>query len=68
MKNYKLVKSIVHDENGKEHVTYGVTNPDAKVTYTDVFSNKNEAEELVKKCNELDLSPMHLYDVIQDKL
>ena len=34
----------------------------------DVFLDKNEAERFVKVCNDLNLAPIHLHDVIEDAI
>ena len=34
----------------------------------DISSNKNAIKDLVDLCNRLELSPIHLYDVIEDFL
>ncbi len=35
---------------------------------SDVSDKKHEMEELVRLCNSMDLSPIHLYDVVEDFL
>lgn len=56
------------DEYGKSRTVYGIELPDVNISIKDVFCKKEEAETFIEKCNRLDLSPIHLYDVIDDSL
>ena len=68
MNPYKLRCDTILDENGISHTVYGIDCPYAHISIKDVFCIKSEAEEFINKCNTLDLSPLHLQDVIQDLL
>ncbi len=35
---------------------------------SDIFLSRDKAEDLVQKCNRLNLSPLHIKDVIEDLL
>ena len=68
MNPYQLRSDTVLDEDGKRHTTYGIEYRPANVSVKDVFLDKEKAAAFVAKCNALDLSPIHLYDVIEDAL
>lgn len=63
---YRLNRSVVYDENGKKHNTYGISYKEREVK--DISTDKHKIEKLVNLCNELELSPIHLDDVIEDFL
>lgn len=41
---------------------------EAICTVHDVFLNESRAREFAEQCNELGLSPVHIYDVVQDAI
>lgn len=63
---YKLVKSKVKNDEGNIFDTYGISCKETVVE--DISTDKSSVERLVGLCNELELSPVHLYDVIDDFL
>ncbi len=51
--------------------TYGldIIRDGAKVkSYYDIFLDRKKVEELVKMCNELDVSPLHIPEILEDIL
>ncbi len=68
MDKYILRSDTVFDEQGIRHTVYGVNVPTEQISVADVFYHKAEAKDFIRKCNELDLSPLHLPDVIDDIL
>ena len=72
MKNeYRVRADIVHDEEEQAHTVYGIDLlVDGKVTRSvpDVFFEAKKADEFVHLCNTLELSPLHLDDVVEDAL
>ena len=56
------------DEENITRTVYGIDLPSENISVKDVFCNRKEAEAFIKLCNDLDLSPLHLHDVIQDVL
>ena len=64
---YKIREDIVYDERGKPHNVYGIT-LDGSLSIPDIFTSRPAAEEFIKLCNRLDLSPEHVYEVIDDIL
>lgn len=61
---YYLTKSKISDEDGNIFDTYGISCNE--ITVEDISTNKNSIERLVGLCNELDLSPTQLNDVVED--
>ena len=68
MNKYRLKTDTVHDEHGIPHTVYGINAPTEQIAVSDIFYHKAEAKAFIKKCNKLDLSPLHLPDVIDDLL
>ena len=68
MKTYQLRSDTILDDKGISHTVYGVDLPSENISIKDVFCNRKEAETFIKLCNDLDLSPLHLQDVLQDIL
>lgn len=68
MKRYNVRSDTILDDEGKCHTVYGVELPAERVSIPDIFCTKKEAEDFTEKCNALDLSPLHLRDVIDDLL
>ena len=64
---YRIRKDIVYDELGKPHTVYGIT-LDGSLSTPDIFTSRPAAEEFIKLCNRLELSPEHIYEVIDDFL
>ena len=63
---YTLIKSVIKDEDGNFHDTYGISNETRQIK--DISVDKEKVERLVSLCNSLNLSPMHLDDVVEDFL
>lgn len=63
---YQLIKSKVNDEDGNIFDTYGISYKE--IVIEDISTNKTNVEKLVRLCNELELSPIHLNDVVEDFL
>lgn len=68
---YILIRSIHSDDIG-DRVGFGIAVVNCEcVTFSaahDLSSDENKVADLVKKCNRLNLSPMHLQDVVEDFL
>ena len=63
--------------NGGRRISYGIAifadaDTDGTVTVIsavhDITSDRSRLENLVQRCNDLDLSPIHLEDVVEDFL
>ena len=61
-----LNKATIIDEDGKPIETYGITCGERKIK--DISTDKQKVESLINLCNENNLSPIHLDDVIDDFL
>lgn len=65
--------SVLEDQIETGDTVYGVCAYEIKgnekekiISISDVFFNREKAENLVGLCNELDLDVIHLFDVIED--
>ena len=65
---YPLRTDTVLTEQGTFATVYGIEAPSHNVSIPDIFTSKPAAEEFVNLCNRLDLSPEHIYEVIDDLL
>lgn len=63
---YKMVMNEAEIE-GNEYVAYGIIHNGGKCV-REICVVKAEVEELIKLCNRLQLSPLHLEDVTEDFL
>lgn len=63
---YQINESTLITEEGERFKTYGVSY-DA-VVIRDVSINKSKVLSLINKCNTYKLSPVHIYDIIDDFL
>ena len=66
---YKLCKDTVIDEDGNALNTYGIEiwkGEKIEKALVDISTNRARVSLLVNLCNELDLDPIHIYDVIED--
>ena len=61
---YEIVKEKTKNKEGKEVEIYGIGNN--TITIPAITEKKDKLLELCKLCNKLDLSPLHLADVIED--
>lgn len=64
---YKLRTDTVRSELGQPVTVYGIT-LDGSLSIPDIFTSRPAAEEFIKLCNRLELSPIHIYEVIDDLL
>lgn len=69
---YRLRKDSAHDSEEALHIAYGIEalNEQGYVVESieNVFFNKATATNFIALCNELDLSLLHLFDVVEDIL
>lgn len=67
---YELTETHIDDLQDISYTTYGIQALDSDqkvvVAYADVLTNRVLVEELVHKCNLLELDVLHLQDVIWD--
>ncbi len=65
--SYKLVVGAYSVEN-YTYISYGIAAPKGDYCFKDISRDKDEVENLISLCNELQLSPLHLRDVVDDFL
>ena len=66
---YRIREDCVADEDGVLHTVYGVEafeNGELLRAIPDVFCEKSNAERYIEMFNDLELSLLHLDDVIED--
>ena len=63
---YKLNACTVYDENNNKIKSYGISFENEKIQ--DISINKEKIIKLVKKCNKLKISKLHIYDIVEDFL
>ena len=66
MKIYKTRSDTVLDDEGSPRTVYGIDLPTESIP--DIFCSQKEAEDFANLCNSLDLSPLHIQEVIEDLL
>ena len=72
MITYTLCRET-YETKKSERIAYGIAayaegDPACVARLHDITSDKNALTELVLLCNRLQLSPIHLYDVVEDFL
>ena len=68
LKKYKIRIDTILDEDGSPHTVYGIETMNQVLSISDVFTDYRAASRFVALCNDLDLSTIHLRDVIDDLL
>lgn len=63
---YVLHEKTISNDNNQETKSYGISYEG--IIIEDISTNKEKIEKLIILSNELDLSPIHIYDVIDDFL
>lgn len=66
---YSIVQNIHIIEN-ESHIGYGIeySGEDGLILLEDIACHNEELAELIRLCNTLSLSPIHLSDVVEDFL
>lgn len=64
---YKLISKKYYIEN-TSYIGYGIATSDVTVRIEDISTEKGEVEKLVGRCNDFDVSPVHLTDIVMDFL
>ena len=64
---YKLISKKYFVEN-ISYIGYGIATIDETVRIEDINTEKGEIEKLIERCNEFDVSPIHLRDIVIDFL
>ena len=64
--NYKCIEQIFFDESIGNYITYGIEITEGNRIINDVSCNREKANEIVRLMNKFQVSPIHLYEVIED--
>lgn len=64
---YRVIESSVLDEEGVTHTVFGIEVIE-RTKILDVFTDGTEAQWFADLCNRLEVSPIHIRDVIDDYL
>ena len=72
---YTLLETAETDQSGHSYTGYGIalcnpsgTESSSQTSVPDLFLDRQRAEAFVRLCNEEDVEPCHLLDVIQNCL
>ena len=68
---YRLRVDKISNGEGHFFTVYGIDAFDADrliMSVPDVFCDKRKTQDLIARCNEFELEPVHLMDVISDEL
>ncbi len=71
MLKYKVISEEFHDSELGDYIGYGIAaecDGERLLTVSDMSCDRGLVADLAERCNELELDPMHLYDVIEDVL
>lgn len=74
MVNYCYVKEELHNSEIGNYTAYAISayeysnHKKTKIYISDVFLDESDAKSFVKLCNEMELDPVHLPQVIEDAL
>ena len=71
MYQYLVVEETLFHNDIGTYVSYGIialTEDKEIVRISDISTNKTMVESMAKSYNDLQLNPIHLYDVIEDAL
>lgn len=69
---YKVFEETVTDFENKTHIVFGIAAFNQKgekiADIHDIFTDKYKAESFVQKLNRLEVSVIHIYEIIDDVL
>lgn len=71
MITYRVIEENLQNSEFGSYVAYGISvcDEDIILNYiSDVFTEKERAEKLVKLCNKNGLDPIHLREVVEDTI
>ena len=70
--NYEIVKENVEDDLLGDYITYGIVATDENnliiQAVSDVSIDSDVVKNIVKLCNDYQLEPIHLLDVVDDMI
>ena len=69
---YRLLIETIQDQDGTQHTVYGIqsvsSDENVVLSISDISFDSQKAKIFVDLCNALELSTLHLYDVVEDFL
>ena len=69
---YSMRKDIIQDERRNPYTVYGIdavrSDGELILSFSDIFSDRQQASRFVSLCNEGALSLIQLYDAVEDAL
>ena len=70
---YRVIEENLQDCEFESYIAYGISvcsdDTEMVLSYiSDIFLEKERAEKLVKLCNESNLDPIHLREVVEDAI
>lgn len=65
---YKMIKETMNDDLLGEYVTYGIESKEAGIHISDVSLNAEKLGAFIMVLNKGMLSPIHLYDLVEDNI
>ncbi len=71
MVQYIMVEERLNHPNLGEYLSFGIAalkNGEQIILVSDISTNKNDVLKLAERCSKEKLSPVHLYDVVEDYL
>lgn len=70
MKRYVVFKEKLYSEDIVVYETFGIKSTSfderEKFSFSDISVDEAEVTKLCEKCNELDVSPVHMTEIIED--
>lgn len=70
MKRYVVFKEKLYSEDIGVYETFGIKSTsfdeEEKFSFSDISVDEAEVTKLCEKCNELDVSPVHMTEIIED--
>lgn len=68
IQKYQVRVDKILDESDREILVFGIDIPEMQMSIPNIFTTRTAADRFVRLCNRLDLSPIHIHDVIEDIL
>lgn len=64
--SYKCIEQKLFDESIGDYITYGIEITEGNKIIDDVSCNKEKAYNIIRLLNKYQVSPIHLYEVIDN--
>lgn len=65
---YQVRIDKILNESDREILVFGIDVPETQTSIPNIFTTRAAADRFVNLCNRLDLSPLHIYEVLDDIL